>query len=130
MRRNTFNFWIDLVSFVVFFALVLTGLVIYYVLPPCGKCTGSGCAEGGAATLWGFGRHDVGGVHFYLALATVALVVVHVSLHWTWVCHTACRLAGVNATSPERCRLWGTLLLLLLIALTIAVLYLAKTQVR
>ena len=67
---------------------------------------------------------------FYLALATVALVVIHVCLHWTWVCHTACRLAGLNVTSPQRCRLWGTLLLVLLIALTIAALYLAKTQVR
>ncbi|MBN2130127.1 MAG: DUF4405 domain-containing protein [Sedimentisphaerales bacterium] len=130
MKRNTLNFWIDLISFFTFLALVVTGLVIYYVLPPCGNCTGGGCAEGEAATLWSFGRHDFGAIHFYLALATVVLVVIHVCLHWTWVCHTACRLAGLNVTSPQRCRLWGTLLLVLLIALTIAALYLAKTQVR
>ena len=130
MKRNTLNFWIDLVSFCTFFALIVTGLVIYYVLPPCGNCTGGGCAEGEAAALSGFGRHDFGAVHFYLALATVALVVVHVCLHWTWVCHTVCQLAGLDVTSPQRCRLWGTLLLILLIALTIAALYLAKCQVR
>ena len=130
MKRTTVNFWIDLVSFVVFLALVLTGLVIYYVLPPCGNCTGAGCAEGQAPTLWGLGRHDFGAVHFYLALATVALVIVHVCLHWTWVCQTVCKLAGLNVTTPERGRFWGALLLIVLMTLTIAVLYLAKTQVR
>jgi hypothetical protein len=130
MKRNTFNFWIDLVSFVVFLALAVTGLLIYCVLPPCGSCTGGGCALENAPTLWGLGRHDFGRIHLYLALATVTLIVIHICLHWTWVCNTLCNLVGLKATSANRRDLYGILLLILLIALIIAVLYWAKTQVQ
>ena len=130
MKHNTFNFCIDLVSFLVFFALAVTGLLIYCVLPPCGSCTGSGCALENASTLWGLGRHDFGRIHLYLALATVGLIVIHICLHWTWVCNTLCNLVGLKATSANRRDLYGILLLVLLITLTIAVLYWAKTQVQ
>jgi len=130
MKPNTFNFWIDLVSFVVFLALAFTGLLIYCVLPPCGSCTGGGCAHANAPTLWGLGRHDFGRVHFYLALATVTLIVVHICLHWTWVCSTFCSLFGLKTASTDRRDLYGILILVLLVALIIAVLYWAKTQVQ
>ena len=130
MTRNTLNFWIDLASFVVFFGLAVTGLLIYYVLPPCGNCTGAVCTEESPLALWGLGRHDFGRIHFYLALTTVTLVAVHLCLHWTWVCCTLCRLVGLKTTSPERCRLYGAVLLVLVMALAIALLYLARMQVR
>ena len=130
MRLNTFNFWVDLASFVAFLCLLVTGLVIYYVLPPCGECTGAGCAAEEASSLWGLGRHDYGRIHFFFALATVTLVVVHVCLHWTWACRTFCRLVGLNTASEQRCRAYGTALLILLVALVIGLLCLAKMQVR
>jgi hypothetical protein len=130
MNRSTFNFWIDLASFVVLFALVLTGLLIYYVLPPCGNCDGAGCADTGALSLWGLGRHDYGRIHFHLALAAVALVVLHLSLHWRWVCGTCCSLFGLKAVSSDRRGIYGALLLMLLIALMIVLLCWARTQVR
>jgi len=45
------------------------GLLIHYVLPPSG-------GRGRALTLWGMDRHDYGNVHFYLAPAIVALIIV------------------------------------------------------
>jgi len=30
-------------------------------------------------------RHEWGAVHFYLAILFVALMVVHIILHWTWI---------------------------------------------
>jgi len=41
MKRNTLNFYVDLASFLVMFALLVTGLLIHYVLPPCGNCSGA-----------------------------------------------------------------------------------------
>ncbi len=76
MKRNTLNFYIDLTSFLVLFALLVTALLIHYVFPPCGNCDGSGRGANGELTLWGLGRHDIGRVHFYLALATAALVLL------------------------------------------------------
>ena len=76
-------------------------------------------------------NHAVYGmVHFYLALATAAAIVLHVCLHRSWVCATCCNLLGIKAASPERQEKYGALLLLLLIVVTIAVLYWAKTQAK
>jgi len=129
MKRHNLNFWIDIVSFVIFFGLILTGLLIYYVLPPCGNCSGATTACEFEATLWGMGRHSYGTVHFYLSLATIALMTLHVALHWSWVCQSCCRLLGWKSLTPERQNLYGTVFLSVLILGTIALLYLAKLQV-
>jgi len=88
MKRNTLNFVIDLVSFAVMLGLILTGIVMKFVLPP-----GTGGRYGGARSeLWGMGRHDWGAVHFWLAVGVLALLILHVALHWNWVTGTLRRL--------------------------------------
>jgi len=129
MKRNTFNFWIDIISFLVFFLLILTGLLIYYVLPPCGNCTGENTAGAAGSVLWGLDRHNYGAIHFYLSLATIALMVLHVALHWSWVCQTCCHLLGLKSLPPDQQNLYGTVFLSALILATVALLYLAKLQV-
>lgn len=130
MKRNTFNYIIDIISFLVFFLLILTGLLIYYVLPPCGNCTGETTGCEAAPELWGMGRHSFGAVHFYLSLATIGLMVVHVALHWSWVCQTTCRLLGLKSIPVDRQNLYGTIILALWVLAIIALLYLAKMQVQ
>jgi hypothetical protein len=41
--------------------------------------------------LWGFGRHDWGAIHFWLSIALGVLIVLHIVLHWSWVCATTRR---------------------------------------
>ena len=95
-----------------------------------GNCSGEGCAAGGEPTLWGFGRHDFGRVHFYISLAVVALIVLHVALHWSWVCRTTCEMLGLGSVSSERRTVYGTIIILALMALTFGLLYLARLQVH
>jgi hypothetical protein len=128
MKRNTLNFYIDLASFLVLLALFVTGLLIHYVLPPCGNCDGSGCGGSGELALWGHGRHDFGRVHFYLALTTAAQVLLHICFHWSWICATCYNLLGLKGISPEQQEKYGILLLLILTVATIALLYWAKTS--
>lgn len=105
MKRNTLNLTVDLMSLIILLALACTGLIMAFVLPP-----GSG-GRGGLA-LWGMGRHDWGDVHFVLALALIGLLLVHLPLHWSWVCCTVGRvLSGRNAQrgalSPKAMRSAG-----------------------
>jgi hypothetical protein len=89
--RTSTNFWLDLVSLVVMIGLAMTGGLIHFVLPP---------GTGHSHTLFGLGRHDFGQVHFYLAVAAVVLLAVHVLLHWSWIC---CVLAkALGRTAPSR----------------------------
>jgi len=78
MKRNRLNLILDTLSLLVLLAMIETGLVMRYILPP-----GSGERR---MTLWGWSRHDWGDLHFWLSVGLAGLMVVHVALHWQWVC--------------------------------------------
>jgi hypothetical protein len=83
MRRIVFNFLIDFVSFVGVLGMITTGLVVRYILP-----AGSGGFRHRVdRTLWSLSRHQWGELHFWVAAVLGALLVVHVALHWSWICH-------------------------------------------
>ncbi|MBN2376564.1 MAG: DUF4405 domain-containing protein [Sedimentisphaerales bacterium] len=120
MRKNTWNFWIDLLILLVFTAEVWTGLLMRFILPP-------GQGRGRSWTLWNLNRHDFGDIHFYLALAFIILILIHIGLHWAWLCNTT-----ANLFSPNRRR--GTIIALTFIialtALSILSLIWTKSQIQ
>lgn len=90
MRRNTLNFLVDAATLLAIFAMVATGLVICFVLPPG---TSGRHGEGGLL-LWGLGRHNWGDVHFWASVARGVLLVALMALHWSWVCTMVHRSLG------------------------------------
>ena len=95
MKRNITHFAIDALSLLLMVGMVATGLLLRFVLPP---------GSGSYRTLWGWGRHDWGDLHFYLAAAVAGIVIVHVVLHWHWVCATAlkCVPGGGELRAPAK----------------------------
>jgi hypothetical protein len=79
VSRNVVNFVIDSFTLLAMLAMVATGLLMRFVLPP-------GSRGGRGLGLWGLTRHDWGDVHFWLSVALGGLLVIHLLLHWTWVC--------------------------------------------
>jgi hypothetical protein len=65
-----------------------------FVLPP-----GSG-----NLSVWGLGRHAWGGLHFWLAAGLIVLLVLHLALHWAWVCAST---RGIALRRPPRERTRG-----------------------
>jgi hypothetical protein len=92
--RNTFNYVLDTMALLATIGLVGTGMVVRWVLPP----GSGGHGNGPGLALWGLGRHDWGDIHFWLAVATIGLLVGHVALHWRWVCFTTRRLVPAGNT--------------------------------
>ncbi len=110
MKRNTLNFIIDLTSLLAMWGLVTTGLLMKYVLPP---------GTGHWLAVKGMDRHEWGVVHFWLAVAVCVLAVVHVLLHWQWVCGTVRQFftdaaSGALLRSRPKRAVWGGGLVLLL----------------
>lgn len=102
-NRTSINFWLDLVSLVVMVGLTATGALIYLVLPP---------GTGHHLSLFGLSRHDYGDVHLVLAVAALVLLILHLLMHWSWVCCVTAKLAGRSAPSPSAQRGWGLSLLI------------------
>jgi len=104
MKKSTINLWLNIIAFINFLALAATGAIMRWVLPPGsggrygrGAGLGRGWRGGRGAfdpadpegepikTLLGWGRHDWGDLHFWLAVSLVAIIALHIVLHWSWI---------------------------------------------
>ena len=85
MKRSILNIVIDALAAAIMLGMIATGIIIRFTLPP-----GSGRVLG----VWGLTRHQWGDLHFWMALAAVAIVVLHLTLHWTWVVSVVRRWIG------------------------------------
>jgi hypothetical protein len=119
--RTSTNFWLDVVSLIVMIGLAATGGLIHFVLP---------AGSGHFYELCGWNRHDIGQVHFYLAVAAVALLALHVLLHWNWICCVIAKMVGKTTPSQESQTIWGVTLLLLIAMLLCGGLFLASAFVQ
>ncbi len=96
VRIRAVNLVTDAVTFLVALAMAATGLLLKFVLPP-------GSGQGGRGMqLWGFSRHEWGDVHLRLAVIMGALFILHVALHWNWLCATVGRCFTINNAPPGR----------------------------
>jgi len=84
------NLLLDAALLVAFTALAFAAVVVRFVFPP-------GPAAGGW-TLWGLDYDAWGGIQFGLLAVLAGGILVHVMLHWSWVCNViASRMAGRGA---------------------------------
>jgi hypothetical protein len=84
MTKGQLNFIIDAVMFLVLAAIVGLGLLMEYIMPP-GRRLWEIYGSNPYITWLGWDRHDWGDIHFYLALAFLALLVLHIILHWSQI---------------------------------------------
>lgn len=123
MRRDTLNFIVDLLALLAMIGLIATGALLTWVVPP-------GSRGGAGLSFWGLGRHDWGDIHFWVAVALVALMVLHVALHWTWVCVIVTRGARRGGGAPPAAsrNVGGAVFLLALAVLLVGFTWYAYTH--
>ena len=70
-------------------AEAVTGFVLWFGFPEGGN--GIGRAVGGVRnlTLWGIPKYTWIDIHDWVAIALVAIVAIHVILHWKWIVRVA-----------------------------------------
>lgn len=87
--RTTVNFWLDLALLVAFLAMAWVSVVLRFIFPAGTAATGW--------TLWGRGFDDWSAFQFVLLCIFSLGVLLHLMLHWSWVC-------GVVASRLSRWR--------------------------
>lgn len=81
MSRTTLNFLLDSLLLFVFTAMMATAVVVRFVFPPG--------TQADHWTLWGHGYDAWVGLLFNLLALLAFGILVHVMLHWSWVCGVA-----------------------------------------
>jgi hypothetical protein len=79
MKRITMNALVDIGCLITFIPSLVTGLVLYLVLPE-----GSGRGTGVAASYLGLARTQWVTMHNYTSLVFAALLIIHLILHWMY----------------------------------------------
>ena len=130
MNRTTLNATIDAAAYAGIVLLATTGLLLRIQLPPgSGGLHGMGSGAAAAARevglVWGLSRHEWGTVHYWIALGVMAVLAVHLALHWKWI---DCVLRGKPRSAYSGRRLAVGLASLVLIALLASVPLLTPVQ--
>lgn len=83
MKKSIYLF--TLVGLLILTGLVetISGFVLWFALPSGG---GRKALE---LSYWGLTRQTWIDIHDWVAIALVAIVVIHLLLHWKWVCRMA-----------------------------------------
>ncbi len=79
MKRTDWKYLVDTFLFICVVGIALIGLLMALVLPK-----GPGVQES-AKYFLSLHRHQWGNIHFYLSLAFVVLVIIHLILSWSWI---------------------------------------------
>jgi hypothetical protein len=111
MNRTLVNFWLNTGLLFAYVALFWSSIVLHVVFPPGPDAAGW--------TLWGWSYLDWRGFQFANVVLLTLGILLHVMLHWSWVC-------GVISTKIRRSRtrpddgtqtLYGVGLLIVLLVL-------------
>lgn len=89
--KGAMLFWVDVLILTLFSALIATGGILRWVLPPGsgggqhGAGVGRRGGSGPAMQFWNLGRHDWGDIHFWIAVAMIGGILIHLLLHFGWI---------------------------------------------
>lgn len=93
MKRTALNLLIDALAALCFLGMGATGFILRFPLPP---------GTNKSLALWGMSRHEWGGVHYWISLGLLAILLIHVALHWQWIVTVIARQLHRAVNSQSR----------------------------
>ncbi len=74
LNKTRINLWLDVSLFILWVGTVLTGLLLYFL--PAGRSV---------AELMFPARYMLRGIHPWIGVTLLAIVVIHLTRHWPWL---------------------------------------------
>jgi cytoskeletal protein RodZ len=124
MKRTTLNAIIDTITFFPLFFTAITGIIIWLYLPR-GLAIGALGTIASHQTFLGIQQQVWLDTHMYVGLVFIALVAIHLILHWHYLKNFPQRFAEKKTKKDHSARRFLALLLigLLIVAAVIAAVY-------
>jgi len=97
MKKTDWQYLVDTLLFICIVGIAFIGFLMGFVLPKGPKALES------AKYFLRLHRHQWGNIHFYLSIAFVILVIIHLILSWSWIKGKARQIFKKG---------WGTVLIL------------------
>jgi hypothetical protein len=107
MKRLLDNLLIDLIAAALMIGMLATGYILRFPLPP---------GSNRDLTLWGLTRHQWGDVHFWISLGLMAVILLHLCLHWQWIAISVKRRLSRRKAAPGSALASGLMTFLVLVA--------------
>ena len=104
MNRTFTNLIVDVSAAVLLIGMLATGWILKFPLPPGTNKT---------LVLWGLSRHQWGEVHTWISIGLLAVLAIHVILHWQWISSVIAKRLKVKCDTPSNRRRWGAISLVL-----------------
>jgi hypothetical protein len=79
MKKSDWQYLVDTLLFICIVGIAFIGFLMGLIIPK-----GSQASES-AKYFLGLHRHQWGNIHFYLSIAFVVLVIIHLTLSWSWI---------------------------------------------
>ena len=108
MNRTLTNLFVDVSAAILLIGMLATGWILKFPLPPGTNKT---------FVLWGLTRHQWGGVHTWISIGLLAVLSVHVVLHWQWISSVIAKRLKAKSDTPANRRRWGAISLALFVLL-------------
>jgi hypothetical protein len=121
MKRLFDNLLVDLVAAALMIGMLATGYILRFPLPP---------GTNKDLTLWGLTRHQWGDVHFWISLGLIAVILLHLCLHWQWVAISVRRKLSRTKAAPGSALVSGLITFLALAAVLVVFGWAAQSGVN
>lgn len=102
ISKTAINFWLDTLLLLLFLILFWTAIVIRFLFPAGPEASGW--------TLWGWNYTEWSDFQFGVLIVFTLGILLHVMLHWAWVCGVvATRIMGQKKSPKDdgSFTLWG-----------------------
>lgn len=115
MSKTVLNFWLDVCLLCAFLTLCAVSAILQFVFP-IGP-------DAGGWRLWGWGYVAWRDFQFGVLCVFAGLVLLHVMLHWTWVCGVVTTKIKPTKQRPDEGQrtLWGVGTLIVLLHVLVGV---------
>ena len=84
LRKSVQNYLVFGSLFALGLLEAVSGFILWFALP---RGTGR-FGGGGGAEFWALSRHTWIDIHDWVAVAIMAVVIIHLALHWKWIVYT------------------------------------------